>query len=62
VAGHLSVADGHDIAKEIRHRLLHHLAHLASVTVHVDPDGQGGEQHHRIGQHVHDGLPVHSHD
>jgi cation diffusion facilitator family transporter len=62
VAGRLSVAEGHEVAKEIRHRLLHHLAHLGSVTVHVDPDGQGGERHHRIGQHVHDGLPAHSHD
>ncbi len=62
VAGGLSVAEGHEVAKETRHRLLHHLAHLESVTVHVDPDGQGGERHHRIGRHVHDGLPVHSHD
>lgn len=62
VAGRLSVAEGHEVAKEIRHRLLHRLAHLGSVTVHVDPDGQGGERHHRIGQHVHDGLPAHSHD
>jgi cation diffusion facilitator family transporter len=62
VAGRLSVAEGHEVAKEIRHRLLHCLAHLGSVTVHVDPDGQGGERHHRIGQHVHDGLPAHSHD
>jgi len=60
VAGRLSVAEGHEIAKEIRHRLLHHLGHLGSVTVHVDPDGQGGERYHRIDQHVHDGLPVHS--
>jgi cation diffusion facilitator family transporter len=62
VAGGLSVTEGHEVAKEIRHRLLHHLAHLGSVTVHVDPHGQGGERCHRIGQHVHDGLPVHSHD
>jgi cation diffusion facilitator family transporter len=62
VAGDLSVAEGHEVAKEIRHRLLHYLAHLGSVTVHVDPHGQGGERHHRIGQHVHDGLPAHSHD
>jgi len=42
VAGGLSVADGHEVAKAIRHRLLHDLAHLGGVTVHVDPDGQGG--------------------
>jgi cation diffusion facilitator family transporter len=62
VASRLSVADGHEVAKEIRHRLFHHLPHLGSVTVHVDPVGQGGERHHRIGQHVHDGLPLHIHD
>jgi len=30
--------------------------------VHVDPQGEGGERHHRIGEHSHDGLPVHSHN
>ena len=62
VPGHLSVADGHEIAKDVRHALLHHLPHLGGVTVHVDPDGQGGERHHRIGQHAHDGLPPHAHE
>lgn len=58
----LSVGAGHDIAKEVRHQLFHHLPHLGRVVVHVDPYGEGGERHHRIGQHAHDGLPVHSHD
>jgi len=58
----LSVGEGHEIAKEVRHQLLHHLPHLGRVVVHVDPDGQGGERHHRIGEHVHDGLPAHVHD
>ena len=62
VPGGLSVSEGHDIAREVRHQLLHHLPHLGGVTVHVDPHGQGGESHHRIGEHVHDGLPKHSHD
>lgn len=62
VPGSCSVAEGHEIAKEVRHQLLHHLPHLGGVTVHVDPDGAGGEQHHRIGQHAHDGLPAHAHD
>jgi hypothetical protein len=30
--------------------------------VHVDPYGQGGERHHRIGAHTHDGMPAHTHD
>ena len=36
------VAEGHEIAKEVRHQLLHHLPHLGRVMVHVDPYGQGG--------------------
>lgn len=62
VPGSLSVVEGHDVAREVRHQLLHHLPHLGSVTVHVDPYGQGGEAHHRIGEHAHDDLPRHSHD
>jgi cation diffusion facilitator family transporter len=62
VSGGLSVAEGHDVAREVRHQLLHHLPHLGSVNVHVDPPEQGGERHHRIGAHAHDGFPIHSHD
>ena len=62
VPGGLSVSDGHEIAREVRHQLLHHLPHLGGVTIHVDPYGQGGDSHHRIGEHAHDGLPKHSHD
>ena len=62
VPGGFSVAAGHTIAKEVRHQLLHHLPHLGTVMVHVDPRGEGGERHHRIGAHAHDGLPIHSHN
>jgi cation diffusion facilitator family transporter len=62
VPGGLSVAEGHDVACEVRHQLLHHLPHLAGVIVHVDPHGRGGEHHHRITAHSHDGLATHSHD
>jgi len=58
----LSVVAGHDVAREVRHQLLHDVPHLGSVLVHVDPVGQGGERHHRIGAHAHDGLPTHAHD
>ena len=57
----LTVAAGHEIAKEVDHQLLHHLAYLSRATIHVDPVEQAGEQHHRIAGHTHDGLPVHSH-
>jgi cation diffusion facilitator family transporter len=61
VSPELSVADAHAVAKAVRHRLLHDVPHLGSVTVHVDPLGEGGEAHHRIVEHAHDGLPTHSH-
>ncbi len=61
VPGGLSVAEGHDVAKEVRHQLLHHLPHLGVVMVHVDPYGQSGEDHHRVAEHAHDDLPPHAH-
>jgi cation diffusion facilitator family transporter len=61
VSPELSVAEAHAVAKEVRHRLLHDVAHLGSVTVHVDPLGEGGDGHHRIAEHAHDGLLAHSH-
>ena len=61
VASHLSVAEGHAIAKEVRHELLHHLSYLSSVMVHVDPIEEAGDEFHRIYGHSHDGLPAHSH-
>ena len=62
VPGALLVRDGHEVAKAVRHRLLHHLPHLGSMTVHVDPDEQSGDRHHRIDAHAHDGLPEHRHE
>jgi len=57
----LTIAQAHAIAAEVRHQLLHRLDYLSLVVIHVDPADQSGESHHRIGEHVHDGLPVHSH-
>jgi cation diffusion facilitator family transporter len=57
----LSVAEGHAIAREVNHRLLHHLSYLSGAVVHVDPTQEAGEEHHRIPAHSHDGLPAHSH-
>jgi len=57
----LSVAEGHAIAVEVRHQLLHHLPYLSNVTIHVDPENQSGEEHHRIAEHTHEGLVTHSH-
>lgn len=57
----LSVAEGHAVAKEVRHRILHHVPHVARVMVHVDPLTEPGEEFHRVSSHAHDDLPTHSH-
>jgi len=57
----LSVEQGHQIAREVQHQLLHHLPYLANATIHVDPVSASGEHHHRIVDHEHDELPSHSH-
>ena len=57
----LSVEGGHNIANEVRHRLLHHLRYLSNATIHIDPANASGERHHHITEHAHDGLPAHSH-
>ena len=59
-SGH-SVAQGHAIAKEVRHQLMHSLGYLSSVMVHIDPMEEAGDEFHRISEHSHDGLDVHSH-
>jgi len=57
----LSVAEGHAISREVNHQLLHHLSYLNGAVIHVDPEQEAGEEHHRISAHSHDGLPTHSH-
>lgn len=57
----LSVQAGHQIAKEVRHSLLHHLQYLADAVIHVDPTDASGEVYHRIVEHTHDDFPPHSH-
>lgn len=61
VSPKLSVAEGHAIAVEARHQLIHSLPYLSNVNVHIDPEHLSGEQHHRIVDHTHGGLPKHSH-
>ena len=61
VASGLTVSDGHAIAREVRHQLLHQVPNMGGVAVHIDPFGEEGESHHRIAEHEHDGLPMHSH-
>lgn len=57
----LSVERGHEIAKEVRHQLLHYLRYLFNATIHIDPTNVSGEKYHCISEHAHDDFPVHSH-
>jgi len=57
----LSVEQGHEIAKGVRHELLHRLRYLSNATIHIDPANASGEQHHQVGEHAHGSLPRHSH-
>jgi cation diffusion facilitator family transporter len=61
VSPEFSVEKGHNIAKEVRHQLLHHLRYLSNATIHVDPVTASGEKHHHIPEHAHDDFPTHSH-
>jgi cation diffusion facilitator family transporter len=61
VCPHLSIAQGHAIATEVRHQLLHHMPHLANAIIHVDPLEASGEEYHRVAEHAHGGFPAHSH-
>ena len=56
-----SVERGHEVARAVRHELLHHLPYLGNATIHVDPATASGEEHHRMANHEHDDLPTHSH-
>ena len=61
VCSDLRVEQGHGIATEVRHQLLHHLRYLSNATIHIDPVNASGEAYHRIEEHTHDELPTHSH-
>ncbi len=61
VSSDLTVEKGHEIAKDVRHELLHHLHYLSNAIIHIDPVSASGEEHHRIAGHTHDELPSHSH-
>lgn len=46
VATELSVRDGHRIAQEVNHVLLHELEHVGTVYVHIDPEETSGPEFH----------------
>lgn len=51
VDGTLSTADGHEIAEQVRHAMLHAAPWLRSATVHVDPCHHDGRDHHAVTSH-----------
>ena len=51
VDGALSTADGHGIAEEVRHAMLHAAPWLRTVTVHVDPHRDDGHDYHAVTSH-----------
>jgi cation diffusion facilitator family transporter len=57
----LSVAQGHAIATDVRHQLLHHVPALGNAVIHVDPLDASGEEHHRIAEHRHGEWVAHTH-
>ncbi len=61
VSSSLSVEKGHEIAKEVRHQLLHHLKYLSNATIHIDPADHSGEKYHTFEKHHHGNLPSHIH-
>lgn len=61
VSPELSIEKGHEIAKDVRHNLLHQLRYLSNATIHIDPINASGEAYHRIDEHEHDDLTTHSH-
>lgn len=56
-----TVARGHEVAKDYRHELLHHLKYLSDATIHVDPSTESGPAYHNIAEHSHEGESLHSH-
>jgi len=44
----LTVAEGHRIAEEVRHELLHHIPRLADAHIHVNPAWEGVDQYHAV--------------
>jgi cation diffusion facilitator family transporter len=61
VSDELSVKEGHEIAKEVQHQLMHRLSYLSKANLHIDPMAYSGEEHHHIGVHRHGNLPLHLH-
>jgi divalent metal cation (Fe/Co/Zn/Cd) transporter len=47
----MSIKESHQRAEVVRHALFHANLQLASVIVHVEPDGHGGDDPHQLTAH-----------
>jgi cation diffusion facilitator family transporter len=47
----LTIAQGHQIAEEAHHRLLHRIPRLARATIHTNPCSHDGRDHHSTTGH-----------
>lgn len=61
VSERLSVTEGHNVALQVRHEILHHLSYLSNVIVHIDPADASGEEFHCIQEHAHGTFGPHTH-
>ena len=53
VDGDLTVAEGHRVSEEVRHRLLHEVRRLDTAAIHVNPCGHDGADPHASTRHHH---------
>ncbi|MEP6850495.1 MAG: cation diffusion facilitator family transporter [Acidobacteriota bacterium] len=58
----VSVKEGHELAVNTEHELLHKLPFLSGVTIHLDPTNESGDVHHRKGEHKHGDSSKHVHE
>jgi cation diffusion facilitator family transporter len=58
---HLTVQEGHDLAKRVEHEMGDHLKFLSGVTIHVDPATEGGEAYHHLAGYPEEKLPAQTH-
>lgn len=47
----LTVAQGHDVSEDVRHRLLHKVRRLDTAVIHVNPCGHSGKDAHAATRH-----------
>jgi cation diffusion facilitator family transporter len=51
VDGHLTLIEAHEVGEQVRHRLLHDIAHLEDAWIHTNPADPGQDPHHVTAHH-----------